>query len=180
MFKCRGCPKEYKNVYNRSRHEKKHHPDSYSAARVNHQSTATDCEVVSNQAGRRPTAYKPGNNAKEESAQYREGDVTGSRRNEIQLSRNQNKMQAVKAARQNGTPEGPWGDENGRKDVGHKRGERNKVKLGNGAQGGPNPGSKGQAKEENKCKNENPYQREAEPPQAPIPQDPDTEGNKEV
>ena len=120
MFKCRGCPKKYKNVYNRGRHEKKHHPGPYSTARVNHQSTSADCKVVSNKSGQRPTAYKPGNDAKEESAEYREGEVTGSLRNEIQLSRNQNKTQAVMAARQNGTPEGPWGDDNARKDVGHK------------------------------------------------------------
>ena len=75
-------------------------------------------------------------NEKEESAQYREGEVTGSRRSEVQLSRNQSTTQAVKAARQNGTPEGPRGDDDGRKDIDHEIGERNKVKRGSSAQGG--------------------------------------------
>ena len=60
-FKCTGCPKEYPNAYNRSRHEKKQHQNSYLAAKGNLKLTATDREGVSDQAGRRPTAYKPGN-----------------------------------------------------------------------------------------------------------------------
>ena len=86
-----------------------------------------------NRAGRRPTVYKPGSDAKGESAQYREGEVTGSRRNETQLSRNQNKTQVVKVARQNRTPEGPGGDDNARNNRGNKKEERNKVKGGNSA-----------------------------------------------
>ena len=52
MFKCRGCPQKYKKyVYNRGRHEKRHHPEPYSAARYNSQSISKDCEVVSNRSG---------------------------------------------------------------------------------------------------------------------------------
>ena len=47
MVECRGCPKKYKNVYNRSRHEKKHHPAPCSAAGVPHRSTSTAREVGS-------------------------------------------------------------------------------------------------------------------------------------
>ena len=44
----------------------------------------------------------------------------------------------------------------------------------------PNPGSKVQAKEENKGKDVNPYQREAEPPKAPTAQGPEAQGDEEV
>ena len=52
MVECRGCPKKYKTVYNRSRHKKKHHPAPCSAARVDHRSTSTARELGSTQLGR--------------------------------------------------------------------------------------------------------------------------------
>ena len=55
-------------------------------------------------------------------------------------------MQAVKATRQNGTPEGPGGDNHGRKDVGHKRGKRNKVKRETVLKEAPTPDQKDRQK----------------------------------
>ena len=66
------------------------------------------------------------------------------------------------------------------KDIGHQREERQKAKLGNGAQEDPNPGPEGHVEEGANHRDASPYLREAEPPQPPSLKDLDTEENKEV
>ena len=71
MVECRGCPKKYKYVYNRSRPKKIHHQAPCSAAGVNPRSALTVRKIDLTRSGRRLTAYKPENDSSEESAQRR-------------------------------------------------------------------------------------------------------------
>ena len=129
---------------------------------------------------RRPTAQEPGNDSSEELAQCQEGEIAGSRRNALQLSRSQNNTPDGSAVRQDGTSEWPRRAGDSTRDVGNK-GEKKPQVEGEGiTQGDLNPGSAGCARAGAEYSGASSHQRAADSSQPPPPQDPDTEEDDEV
>ena len=177
---CRECPKKYKTVYSRTRLKKKHHPAPHSAARVDHRSMSTARALGPTRSERQPTAREPGNTSREELAQCQKGEIAGSRRNALQLSRSQNNTPDGSAVRQDGTSEWPRRAGDSTRDVGNKGEEKPQVEGEGVAQGDLNPGSAGCAKTGAGYSGVSPYPRVADYSQPPPPQDPDTEEDDEV
>ena len=104
---CRKCPKKYKTVYSRTRHEKKHHPAPHSAARGDYRPPLTARELGPNQSEQLHTSQEPGNDSGEDLAQGQKGEIAGSKRRAPQLLRSHNNAPDDSTTRQDRTSERP-------------------------------------------------------------------------